>query len=325
MSLPVARSLFACVCALALCGCEATQSRQLAAEKPTPPPVQYLGVWGQAGGDPGQLGSPRSIATDELGNVYIADAGAPTPYIHKFTHDGHPLYTFEPITRMTNPCAMAVKPGGAIYVMECHTGALALFMPDGSKLHTIRSVLRLPQKAVATGVTADDDGRIYVSQAHPTRIVRLAASGRMIGSVSGARVAESLGEVDQIAAGASGAVYVADAQKRRILRLNAAGQVQTSWSWSSTDSSAAAEGTSGAELCALTATSRYVILLTGSQSAPRLQVWTADGAEKFSGALPLDSELNFSGDSPSLAVTPAAELMILNPAGHQVLRYRLNF
>ncbi|HET9399692.1 MAG TPA: NHL repeat-containing protein [Candidatus Acidoferrales bacterium] len=307
-----------------MCGCTATQSRQLAAETPTPPPVQYLGKWGNAGGDPGQLGSPRSIAADDLGNVYIADAGAPTPYIHKFTHDGHPLYTFEPITRMTNPCAMAVKPGGAIYVMECHSGALALFMPDGSKLHTIRSVLRLPPKAVATGVTVDDDGRIYIGQSHPTRIVRLATSGRMIGSLSGAKVAESLGEVDQIAAGASGEVFVADAQKRRILRLSAGGQVQSSWSWSAPESTVSGDGVSGAELCALTATSRYVILLTGTQSAPHLQIWASDGAERFSGALPIDSELSLGADSPTLAVTPAGELMILNPAGHQVLRYRIN-
>ena len=325
MRFPAALSVCLWASVLAICGCDVTQSRQLAAEKPVAAPVQYLGAWGNAGGDPGQLGSPRSIATDDLGNVYIADAGAPTPYIHKFTHDGHPLYTFEPVTRMTDPCAMAVKPGGAIYVMECHTGALAAFLPDGSKLHTIRSVLRLPKKAVATGVTVDDGGKIYVGQSHPTRIVRLAASGRMLGSVSGPKVVESLGELNQIAAGGNAEVFVADAQKRRILRLNANGQVEGSWNWSSAGPTAEGNGTDGAELCALTATARFVILLSGTQSAPQLHIWTPDGAEKFSGALPLDSELALSEGSDSLAVTPAGELMILNATGHKVLRYRLNF
>ena len=43
----------------------------------TPPPfsIAYIATWGVKGGDPGQLEQPTDIATDTLGNIYLADAG----------------------------------------------------------------------------------------------------------------------------------------------------------------------------------------------------------------------------------------------------------
>jgi len=316
MRFPAARSLSACVCALAIYGCSVTQSRELPAPKPQADPIQYLGAWGNPGGEPAQLGSPRAIATDARGNVYIADAGDPTPYVHKFTHDGHPLLTFEPIFKLTNPCAMAVDSGGSIYVMECRNGALARFVPDGSKLRTMRAAIRLPQKAAATGVAVDEDGRIYVGQAHPTRIVRLAASGRFLASIGGAKVSEALGEVDQIAAGAN-EVFVADSQKHRVTKLASSGAVLSSWTWQ-TETGAAADW------CALAANSKFVFLLSGSPSAPALFVWTPDGTIKFSGLLPVDAGIQLTAAPSSLAATESGELLVLNSGVHQVLRYRIN-
>jgi hypothetical protein len=317
MRSPAPRFIYGCASVLALYGCGITQSRELAASKPAPPPIEFLGAWGKSGGDPADLGSPRAIATDSLGNVYVADAGAPTPYIHKYTHDGHPLLTFEPVIRMTNPCAMAVDQGGAIYVMECRTRALALFFPDNAKRRTIRAAIRLPHLAAPTGVTIADDGRIYIGQSHPTRIVRLAASGRLLGSIAGKKVESEIGEINQIAAGAHGDVFVADVQKHRVSRLSSTGALQNSWQWDS----AVPDST---EWCALTANSHYVFLLAGSPSAPTLFVWSPDGSAKFSGPLPVDSALTASSDPSIFAATESNELLLLNAEGHQILRYKLN-
>ena len=77
--------------ALAIASCSAPQH---AAQSVPPPPLQYLGEWGNAGTEPGQLQDPQSFNSDRVGNVYIADDGNPTK-IEKFDSMGHPLLAFD--------------------------------------------------------------------------------------------------------------------------------------------------------------------------------------------------------------------------------------
>ena len=59
----------------------------------SPPLLTYVGIWGTKGTDPGKLDEPTCIATDALGNAYLADAGS--RFVDKFDWKGTPLLSFQ--------------------------------------------------------------------------------------------------------------------------------------------------------------------------------------------------------------------------------------
>src|ERR1700721_4238539 len=86
-----AAGLLTSIIVAALAGCSQTSTE---AKSPLPPvpALEFVAQFGVRGGGPGQLSEPVSIATDPLGNVYIADAGS--QFIHKFDWQGTPLLSF---------------------------------------------------------------------------------------------------------------------------------------------------------------------------------------------------------------------------------------
>ena len=73
-----------------IAGCSEADTR---AQSQEPAPLlSYIGAWGERGDSPGQLDEPTCIATDAIGNVYIADAGS--RFVEKFDARGGPLLGF---------------------------------------------------------------------------------------------------------------------------------------------------------------------------------------------------------------------------------------
>src|ERR1700677_448865 len=117
MSRIVSRSL-AFLTLLSACGLSGyslgkTQVAQAAAVAPLS--LTYIGSWGSKGSEPGKLDDPTCIATDSLGNAYLADAGS--QFIDKFDWKGSPLISFQD-QAMKKPQSIAVDSGGAIYVTD---------------------------------------------------------------------------------------------------------------------------------------------------------------------------------------------------------------
>src|SRR5271170_5842384 len=88
MILPV----MACLCIGP--GCSRADSQ--AHSQDVSPVLQFVSSWGVRGNGPGQLYKPSCIASDALGDAYIADAGS--QFIHKFDPQGTPLLSFQELS-----------------------------------------------------------------------------------------------------------------------------------------------------------------------------------------------------------------------------------
>ena len=112
------------------------------------------------GGGPGQLSEPVSIATDPLGNVYIADAGS--QFIHKFDWQGTPLLSFTE-DALKHPQWIAVDSDGDIYVSDPVRGSVFVIYPGGEKdVHRELHLRTRPGKEGFVSVAAGSDDSIYV-------------------------------------------------------------------------------------------------------------------------------------------------------------------
>ncbi len=308
-----------CCIAFSLNACSVPATNGAPSTRPVPPRIEYVSAWGTKGTGPAQFEDPRAIASDDFNNIYIADAGAATSRIDKFSADGHPLLGVMLVHRLTAPCGMTVDSGGAIYVLDCGAGALLIFFPDGSLLREIRSGLAGIRPSGPASVTVDDHGRICVGEGRAAHILRFSTAGRILDELPANRtVSDSLGAIDQIAAGDVG-LYVMNATLRQVTHLADDGSAIAKLQWNSD-----AAPTGSQTLSFLAVTQKYVITLTGLASSPVLRVWTPTAEQKFDGPLPVDPALgkvNYSG----LAATPSGELLILDTAGTRVLHFRLNF
>jgi hypothetical protein len=307
-------------------------------------PIEFLGAWGAKGAGPGMLADPRTIAADAFGEVYIVDAGAPARFIHKFTRDGRPLLSFEPLAPIHNPCASAIDLGGAIYSLECGPGALYIFKPEGDLLRAIRGGLGAPARP--SSVTIGNDGRIYVAESHSKRVLRYTPRGSFIGAW-GAKATAAAPQrpsqksahqpthqvvhqpaeqtsgfhADQIASSLDGTLFVCDSDRGWVARISPSGIVQKEWTLSFPSASSIA-GAFGR--CFLAVTKTSVVVLNGPSFAHVLHVFSYDGQEKLAKPLQdLDPSLA-NVTSAGVAAMQDGELFILDTAAPRILHLRLN-
>jgi hypothetical protein len=213
-----------------------------------------------------------------------------------------------------------VDSGGAIYVFECRTGSLSIYFPNGDFLRRIAAAFHTIHGNPPTGVAVDGDGHICVAQANPQRFARFTPQGAMMSAIPLAdpKSASVLNQVSSIASGPDGGVYVADASQHRIARFSSDAALLNAWQWTPPAASLTTEN----EIAFIGATEKHVVLIAGQNSAPTLHVWTLEGQEKFTGALPQDSTA--SATISAIAVSPAGQIFILDRANSRVFCYKIN-
>ena len=296
---------------LCLCACSET-SPEVEAQTPPPFSLTYVASWGTKGVEPGQLDQPTDLATDSMGNVYLADAG--TRFVDKFNWEGHPLLCFGD-GALKYPQEIAVDSGGAIYITDVGRGAAFVFFPEGDHRRQLRIKTR-PSEENLLGVAVGDDGLIHVLDADAGHVLtftpnyRLRRNWQPAANTPNARV-----RARGIAVGPDGYVYLVDPWGNHILRFSNDGQFQ-----SLVD--ATADGGQRKLSDQFAVGLGYIFAMDAD--GRMLHVWSVDGQPKLD--MDLAPELGQgSRSAPSLAVSPRRELLVLDRPDARVLRYRVNF
>jgi len=294
--------------ALLLAGCSRVQPQ--AAVAPQQPPFEFIGQWGVPGDDPGQLDDPVGPAVDTFGRVYLASRGS--GLLDKFDEAGVPLISFD-ADGVRRASGIAVDTGGGIYIADAAAGNIRVYFPEGDFL---RSLPIAPERNFAGpfGLSVAADGAVFVPDPTGGRIQVLSSQGKIerIWRVLPNAAAAKPSKPVVAAVGPDGFVYVGDAQTNGVVKFTREGVRVAAWDDSVDDP---------APLLGLAVSSNYVFMLRGG--SPRVVVWTLDGQRRL--ADNLGGRLDAApGNAGSLALSPAGELIVLDPSAPRVLRFRLH-
>jgi hypothetical protein len=307
-------SLLATITVLALAGSLTgySQANTRAQLQPPPPLLSYAGAWGVRGDAAGQLDQPTCIATDAIGNVYIADAGS--HFVDKFDAQGGPLLSFQD-KGLKHPQSITVDSGGAIYVMDSGRGSAFIYFPNGDRYRQLRLRTR-PNIEDMLSVAVGDDGLIHILDADAGKVFSYTPRFRLVKIWQpAANVPGGKARAKAIRAGADGYLYVADTAGNRILRFTREGRFVA-------QIDAGADG-AGRKLSEEFSVSREHVFAMDANGRT-LHVWSLDGRPEAD--VDLAPELGQAKRSaPALAVTPLKELLVLDAPEARVLRYRINF
>lgn len=191
--------------------------------------IGFVLKWGSSGSANGQFITPRGMATDAAGNVYVADAG--NNRVQKFDNNGNFLLAFgifgDVPGGFVQTSGVAVAPGGDIYVSDEFTQRISIFNSSGVFQSTF-SAGSFP--TTATGVALDSAGNVYVSDSANHRIRKFNATGTLITSWGSSGAGDGLFSGPQgLAIDSSDNVYVADTGNNRIQKFTSGGVFITKW------------------------------------------------------------------------------------------------
>ncbi|MCD6097441.1 hypothetical protein J7K18_00975 [bacterium] len=177
--------------------------------------MHSLGIWGNRYGSEVKMSSPKGIAADPEGNVYIADCGAHR--VVYLVNDGKDLHFVNTIGDdiLSAPFDIALDSRGFLYVTDTVKSAIFKFSPDGEFVTAIgEGVLWSPK-----GIDVVDMGEkwryyneefIAVVDSFSMRVVRLSMDGRLEGRVSSSDYFASPVEFNYLALDYMNDIWVTD-------------------------------------------------------------------------------------------------------------------
>lgn len=287
-----------------------------AAESAPPPPLQYLGEWGQAGKEPGQFENPQSITCDGVGDVYIADDGRP-PRIEKFDPKGNPLLVFS-LSLGQNDSDLGVDAGNAIFIVDRRHGQVQIYSPEGEQFRTLFFRYRRDFHDPAS-ITIEPSGDFYLADFLARRIVYMDPMGHAFRTFVKPRGIDGRWAPFPIRLGEDGNLYVADAAQQRIEKISADGRYLSSWSFPFTSVPASLSAPKGNGLAV------FHHLVVASDEAKRLlQIWNLDGQPKLTVDFSQHPEWGANASPSDIAFGPSGELFVLDRPDARVLCFKVN-
>ena len=195
---------------------------------------EFVTKWGSQGGEDGKFSSPKRLAVDSSGYVYVADTG--NERIQKFTSDGTFVNKWggpgSGDGEFSSPSGVAVDSSGYVYVSDTGNDRIQRFTSDGTYVSQWGSYgsgngeFNGPE-----GIAVDSSGNVYVADTNNERIQKFTLSGTYVtqwgsyGSASG----EFSGLLD-VAVDDSGYVYtVEDSPGNRVQKFTSDGTFVTKW------------------------------------------------------------------------------------------------
>lgn len=200
----------------------------------------FILKFGTAGSENGQFITPRGIAVDSAGNVYVADAGGDTRgQIQKFDANGN----FIARLGQNNGTAQ-----GFISAYRITTDSSGnVYATDGASEATSNVVKKFNSSGVfqfafgatvsaggqfqfAAGIAVDSSGNIYVADSGANVVRKFTSTGTPSGTIgsSGSGDGQFNNPVG-IAIDSANNLYVADSGNNRIQKFNSAGTFVTKW------------------------------------------------------------------------------------------------
>jgi outer membrane protein assembly factor BamB len=176
---------------------------------------------GRPGAGPGRISSPRGLALDDEGNLYVADMG--NQRIQVFDRQGVFLTSISD-PRFEGPGYVAVDDLGRIYVSDA-SDSVHLFDGRGEPLQSFGQSGSLPsQFSDPADLALDGAGDLYVVDTGNSRVQKFSLmSGVQFTLGDAGPETELLSRPQGIAVDASDNVYVGDAANGRILKYSSGG------------------------------------------------------------------------------------------------------
>ena len=204
----------------------------------------FVLTWGTSGTGNGQFITPRGIAVDPSGNVYVADAAGDTAgQIQKFAANG----TFLGRLGQNNGTAqgfisayrITTDSSGNVYAtdgaVESATNVVKKFNSSGVFQFAFGTSGAGGQFQMAAGIAVDSTGNIYVADSGANVVRKFTSTGTPSGTIgsSGSGDGQFTTPVG-IAIDSGNNLYVADSGNNRIQKFNSAGTFATKWGTSGT-------------------------------------------------------------------------------------------
>ncbi|MCJ7514488.1 MAG: hypothetical protein MUO89_00745 [Dehalococcoidia bacterium] len=183
-------------------------------------PPSFLLKWGTSGAGDGQFASPRGIAIDTAGNVYVADTG--NDRIQKFTGTGTFIAKWGTGGDFMNPWGIDVSSAGYVYVADMTNNRIKKFTSTGTWLATW-SPAGSDNLSAPYGLCVDALGNVYVADSGNLRIQKFDSNGNLLTKWS------TTSYPYDVAVDASGNVYVADLGNNSIDKFTSTGTFLTTW------------------------------------------------------------------------------------------------
>jgi len=274
------------------------------------PSIAYVGEWGVKGNGPGQLQDPSGIATDSLGDIFIADAGS--AFISKFAAGGKPLLSFQE-DGLNHPQFIALDQGGAIYVTDPVRDSVFIFLPNGDRYRELRLRTRsVPGNELSVAV--GDDGLIHVLDSSAGKVFSYTSRLRLVQTWQPRETLPGSKRFGPLVRGPDDYLYLAT-PSGGIMKLTREGHLVSEIVPSTKDASWNPNA-------GFAVWSNCLFLM--DSNGLMLHIVTTDGAPKLD--MDLAPQLGqASRKAPPLAVNSKGELLVLDAPEARVLRYHVSF
>lgn len=192
-------------------------------------PAMRVEIIGAPGPGDGQLATPRAVAWDPAGRIYVSDKSA---RIQRFDVSGRFVRGWStPANELGAPTGLALTPAGDLLVADAHYHRILRYTPEGELAGQFGSEGDGPGEFLyPVGIAVAKDGTIFVSEyGGNDRIQVFTAEWRPLRQWG--RYGEEQGEFKrpQALALSGDRLYVADAANHRIQVFTLEGDFVSSW------------------------------------------------------------------------------------------------